>query len=75
MIPKWTGNLVGKMHVEGVSVGELSDYMGLHPKYVSAILNGKRTPRHARDNFNDALDKLLEERRESNGTAVFGSNE
>ncbi len=74
MIPKWTGKLVGKMHVESVSMGDLANKLGYHPKYVSAVLNGKRSPKHARTQFNEALEAIIDERRCGNEVTETESN-
>ena len=37
----------------------LAEHMGLHPKYVSAILNGHREPADAEQKFRSALDELV----------------
>ncbi len=62
MVAQWIGDLIGKMHVNGVTAKELSAYMGYNPKYVSAVLNGKRSPRKAEETFSKALEELILER-------------
>ena len=41
---------------------ELSEELGKHPKYVSQIMNGHRLPRKAEEEFNLALNRLIEKR-------------
>ena len=62
MVAQWIGDLIGKMHVYGITAKELSEYMGYSPKYVSTIFNGKRSPKNAEAMFTEALDRLILER-------------
>ncbi len=40
MPEKWTGDLVGKMHVNHVTLAELGKELGITKAYVGMILNG-----------------------------------
>ena len=62
MPEKWTGDLVGKMHVHHVSCEELAKQLGHSKAYVSMILNGKRTPKTAQIRFVQAFQEILQER-------------
>ena len=62
MPAQWTGALIGKMHIHNVTFKELSDYMGLNPKYVSSVINGHSEPAHAEEQYTKALDALIAER-------------
>lgn len=62
MPAKWTGEVVGKMHLYGIKVHELAEYLEYHPRYVSAILSGKKTPKHAELIFTAALDRMIAEK-------------
>lgn len=62
MPEKWTGDLVGKMHVNRVSYEELAKKLGFTKPYISMVLNGSRKPPNAKEKFNAALDEILEER-------------
>lgn len=44
---EWTGQIVGWMHVSGVTGKALAREVGWHPKYLSAVLNGRRKPKKA----------------------------
>ena len=61
-IPKWTGHLVGKMHNNSISNLDLAAKMDLDPKYVGMVLNGKRTPKGARERFEAAVDEIIREK-------------
>ena len=65
-IPKWTGDLVGKMHNSRVSSLELAEKLGYSKDYVSMVLNGKKTPQGAQQRFEAAVNQIIEERREKN---------
>lgn len=61
MPEKWTGEVVGAMHVNGISAKQLANKMGLNEKYLSAVLNSKKTPKDAESRCKAALDELLKE--------------
>lgn len=60
MPAQWTGELVGKMHVAGITAKELAREAGLNPKYLSTILNGHIEPKHAEQVLRNALERLLD---------------
>lgn len=62
-VPKWTGQLVGKMHNHSVSNGELANELNCTAEYVSMVLNGKKTPANAKERFNRAFVAIIERRK------------
>ena len=40
MLPKWTGDVVGTLHVNSIEIRELAAKMGCAPEYLGKILNG-----------------------------------
>lgn len=62
MLPKWTGDVVGTLHVHNIEIRELAAKMGYAPEYLGKILNGKREPKNAEANVKEALEELLKER-------------
>ena len=62
MPEKWTGEVVGTMHVNRISYQELADIIGWHVKYLSAVMNGHRKPTGAERMVKDALDAILSEK-------------
>jgi hypothetical protein len=60
--PEWSAQLVGRMHVERITAAELSEELGCSTGYLSMILNGRRTPKDAKERLNKALDNILESR-------------
>lgn len=59
MPEKWTGTVVGKMHVNCITYDELAEKLGFTKSYISMILNGARHPAGAKEKFNAALDELI----------------
>lgn len=55
MPAQWTGDIVGELHHKGIKKEHLAEFMGLHPKYVSAVLNGHKAPKGAEARFRKAL--------------------
>lgn len=54
----WTGELLGEMHLTGVTAKRLAAEVGWHPKYLSAVLNGRRNPKNAEAELRAALSRL-----------------
>lgn len=62
MPEKWTGDIVALLHLHGITRIELAEKLGQHPKYVLAVLNGKRAPEGAEEKFRAAVDELIKEK-------------
>lgn len=60
---KWTGNLVGKMHNEKVTIQAIADELGVTKSYVSMILNGSRKPKGIKDRMETAFSVIVENRK------------
>lgn len=63
MSEKWTGNLVGKMHNEKVTMQAMADELGVTKSYVSMILNGVRKPKGIRERMEAAFLVIVENRK------------
>lgn len=61
-LPDWTGEVVGKLHVYGVSQQEFADYLGLNRKYLSSILNGHDAPPRAQERLLTALKDIIKKK-------------
>ncbi|MGD9663008.1 MAG: helix-turn-helix domain-containing protein [Porticoccaceae bacterium] len=59
MPAQWTGELVGKMHIHGITAIQLARKVGCHPKYLSAVLNGRREPSGAKERLWQAAEELI----------------
>lgn len=64
MPAQWTANLLGEMHLAGVTAKQLAAEAGWHEKYLSAVLNGHREPKNAEQTLRAALDRLVERKEE-----------
>lgn len=62
MPAQWTADLIGEMHLAGVTAKQLAKEAGLNPKYLSAILNGHCNPKNAERVLRTALKQLIEKR-------------
>lgn len=68
MKPKWTGEVVGKLHIYGFEVRELAAAFGCSPEYMSKLLSGIRQPKDAEHRVRIALESLIEQRKSKNQT-------
>ena len=59
MLEKWTGTIVGKMHVHKLTMEDVAKEMGVTKSYVSMILNGVRKPDGIKKRMEEALDALI----------------
>lgn len=64
MPAQWTAEVVGKMHLSGVTAKQLAAKMNVTPEYVSMVLNGHREPEGAKERFLMALNQLIEREKE-----------
>lgn len=59
MPAKWTADLLGEMHLAGVTAKQLAAEVGWNPKYLSVVLNGHKEPKGAEQKLNTALGRLV----------------
>jgi len=59
---EWIAEAVGKMHINRITNNELAAHLGYNPKYVSMVLNGKKTPKKAQEVFMRGIDEIIAER-------------
>ncbi len=59
MPAQWTAEIIGKMHLSGITHKRLAEAVGWHPKYLSAVLNGKKTPAGAELKIRSALSRII----------------
>lgn len=61
MPAQWTADLIGEMHLNGITQKMLAEEVGWNPKYLSAILNGHVETRVAENKLRSALNRLVEQ--------------
>lgn len=59
MPAQWTAEIIGKMHLHGITAVQLAAEVDWHPKYLSAVLNGRKDPSGAEDKVRNAIDRLI----------------
>lgn len=58
MPAQWTAEIIAEMHLKRVTALRLAKEVGWHPKYLSAVLNGRKEPKHAEQKLRDALARM-----------------
>ena len=59
MKDKWTGELVGKMHINEVTYEDLAKELGVTKAYVGMVLNCNRKPPNAKERFEGAYNAII----------------
>lgn len=54
----WTADVIGEMHINGITGKRLAAEIGWNSKYLSQVLNGHETPKGAEEKIRSALSKL-----------------
>lgn len=57
--------MVGQMHMQGITMRELATEMGITNRYLSAIINGHKTPANAEQRCSEAFLRILKRRETS----------
>ena len=65
MLAQWMEAFFGKKRAYKVKDSEIADEVGWHPKYLSAVLNGHRSPQGAEEKLTAALDRIIERKTDS----------
>lgn len=60
---EWIGAAVGKMHINGISQGQVAEKLGVRGDYLNKILNGKENPYKAEERIMAAINEIIEEKR------------
>ena len=55
MPAQWTADIVGEMHLKGISGKQLATAVGWHPKYLSQVLNSPNPSKGAEEKLRKAL--------------------
>lgn len=59
MPEKWTGELIGKMHNNGIKQIDLANHLGITNAYAGMILRGERKPPNIKERMEKAVDELV----------------
>ena len=59
MPAQWTGEIVGEMHLYGITGKVLVAELDWNPKYLSQVLNSPNPPEKAEDKIRSALKSLI----------------
>lgn len=59
MLAQWMESFFGKKRANKIKDSEIAEELGWHPKYLSAVLNGHRTPKDAQAKLEGALDRII----------------
>ena len=62
-LEKWIAEVVGLMHIHGISQTELAERLGVCRNYVNKLLNEKETPKGAEERIKKALGELIAEKK------------
>ena len=62
MPAQWTADVIGQMHLFGITGKQLATVAGWNPKYLSQVLNGHVTPKRAEEKLKEALNIIIAER-------------
>ncbi len=62
MIGEWTADVVGRMHLAGITGKQLAEECGITNSYLSAVLHGKKGDENTRKRILDALERMEEKR-------------
>ena len=64
MPEKWTGNIVGKLHNNGLKTADVAAELGVTRAYVSMVLSGKRKPPGIRKRMERATEAAIRRKQE-----------
>lgn len=62
MNPAWTADVVGRMHLHGISNQQLAHEAGISDAYLSTVLHGRKGDDSTRQRIVDALERLEQRR-------------
>ena len=62
MPAQWTAAIIGQLHLNGITAKELAAEAGLHPKYLSRVLNSLVEPKGTKEKITAALDRIIQRR-------------
>lgn len=61
MPAQWTAAIISELHMRRITAKQLAEEVGWHPKYLSQVLNGHRSPKNAEAKLRAALERMKKE--------------
>lgn len=58
MPAQWTAEIVGEMHLKGITGKQLAEALGWNPKYLSQVLHSDNPPKNAEVKVRRAMRRL-----------------
>ena len=65
MPKEWTGDVVKKLHINGIAQTELAEEMKCTKEYISMILNSKREQSDIQTRVEEAISSIIKKRGDS----------
>lgn len=65
-LAKWTGKVIGTLHVYGISHKEFAEYVGMNQHYLSSVLHGHTISPKAERKILTALEEITAPKRSKN---------
>lgn len=65
MLAQWMEAFFGKKRTYRIKDLEIAEELGWNPKYLSAVLNGHRNPKDAKEKLEAALDRIIARKTET----------
>lgn len=62
MLPKWTGEIKGTMHIHEISMQELADELAISKTFLSSLLHGKKSTKDAEFRIRNAMMAIIAKR-------------
>lgn len=62
MLDKWIADVVGRMHIAGITGQQLAKESGYNSAYLSMVLNGNKGNEQTRERIYAALERLEKEK-------------
>ena len=59
MPAQWTGDIIGKMHINEITAKQLAEEVGWNAKYLSQVINGRKNPKDAEEKLTAALECII----------------
>lgn len=72
---KWTGKLVGKMHINRITNRDLANELGMTEQYVSMLLTTRSNSEKGRQKLEAAFDAIIQKRKSEGNQSGTGRSD